>query len=139
MKNPRGGIVNAVPSLAEVHPQASDKAPIADDLVGSGLEIRDAQPARLAIKRLRNGHPSPAAGNAAWAIRVARNELRRRDPHLGAALAMAFPRACRDDSVGTMIRSGNTIRFNRAYVLSLNREQLVDHMWQLAVSLQTRF
>ena len=37
-----------------------------------------------------------------------------------------------------MIRSGK-IGFNRTYVLSLNPEQLVDHMWQLAVSLQTRF
>ena len=68
-------------------------------------------------------------GNAAKAIKAAREELRRREPHLGAALVAAFPRTRRDDIVGTMIRSGDSIRFNRTYVLSLTRDQLLDHMW----------
>jgi len=45
----------------------------------------------------------------------------------------------RDDLVGTMIRSGDSICFNRTYVLSLGPEQLLDHLWQLAVSLETPY
>jgi hypothetical protein len=70
------------------------------------------------------------------AIESASAELQRRDPHSGSALAAALPRIKRDDIVGTMIRSGDSIRFNQTYVLSLSADQLLDHMWQLAASLQ---
>jgi hypothetical protein len=70
---------------------------------------------------------------------MARAELQRREPHLGSALVTAFPRVKRDDIVGTMIRSGDSIRFNRTYVLSLSPEQLLEHMWQIAASLQSPY
>lgn len=132
-----GAIGNAVPSLAQVHPQPTGLGVIEDDLVGSGLELRDDRPARLAIKRLGDDDRPEATGNAYRAMRAAQNELRKRDPHLAADLDAAFPLTYRDDTVGTMIRHGSTIRFNRTYVLSLTHDQLVDHLWQLAATLQT--
>jgi hypothetical protein len=134
-----GAFGNATPSLAEIHPQAADTALIEDDLVGSGVELREQRPPRHALKRLGNGRLRHSFGDAANAIKVARDELRQREPSLGDALIAAFPRTRRDDVVGTMIRSGDSIRFNRTYVLSLSRDQLLDHMWQLAVSLQSPY
>jgi len=65
---PVGAIGKAVPSLAEVHAQAAGTALIEKDLVGSGLEIRNGRPARLAIKHLGDGHSSLLVGSAARAI-----------------------------------------------------------------------
>ena len=134
-----GAFGNATPSLAAFHPQATICALIEDDLVGSGYETCGAKLYRQAIKRLGSRKPRLSAGEAATVLRTARDELLRREPGLGIALVAAFPRMYRDDAVGTVIRSGDSIRFNRTYVLSLSQEQLLDHMWQLAVSLQSRY
>jgi hypothetical protein len=120
-----GAIGNASPALAEVHPQAADKALIEDDLVGSGFELCEQRPARHALKRLEGSRPRTSFGDAAKAIKAAREELCQCKPGLGAALVAAVPRTRRD--VGTMIRCGDSIRFNRTYVLSLSRDQLFDH------------
>ena len=134
-----GALGNATPSLAEVHPQSADTALIEDDLVGSGYEVRDEEPKRQTIRRLGGKRPRFPADAAASALKAARAELLRREPGLGGVFAAAIPRMHRDDVVGTMIRSGDSIRFNQAYVLSLSPEQLFDHMWQLAVSLQSPY
>ena len=100
-----GALGNATLSLAEVYPQAADKALIKDDLVGSGFEIRDGRPARHAVKRLGNRRPNSVADNAIRAIRAARGELQRRDPHLGAALASRLARIQSIDCERQALRS----------------------------------
>jgi hypothetical protein len=134
-----GAVVNAVPSVAAVCPHITDLALVEDDLMGSGFEARQERLAQLPSKQLKCRRRPSFLGNAVRAIKSASVELERRDPHLGSALAAAFPKIERDDIVGTMIRSGDSIRFNRAYVLSLNREQLFDHIWQIAASLQSPY
>lgn len=134
-----GALGNATPSLAEVQIQVTNAAFIEDDLVGSGYEAPAEQPRRQAIKRLgckRGGFLTDIATSVLEAVR---DELLHREPNLGGALAAALPRIYRDDAVGTMIRSGNSIRFNQTYVLSLSPQQLLDHMWQLAVSLHSPY
>lgn len=131
-----GAFGNAAPSLAEIHPQVTSMSLIEDDLAGSGYETCAEQPSRQTIKRLKDKRP---LDEAVKALMAARAELVRREPSLGGVLAAALPRARRDDVVGTMIRSGDSIFFNRAYVLSLSREQLLDHMWQLAASLESPY
>jgi hypothetical protein len=134
-----GAFGNAVPSLAEVRPQSTSFDVIEDDLAGSGCEAKQERPIKLPAKRLGCRHPPSHPGDAVAAIGAAGAELRRREPQLGDALTEALPRIQRDDIVGTMIRSANGIRFNRTYVLSLSPEQLLDHMWQIAVSLQSPY
>jgi hypothetical protein len=134
-----GAFVNATPSFAAFHPQTAISALVEDDLVGSGYETDGAKAHQQAIKRLGSRRPRLRGGEAANVLKSARDELLRREPGLGIALVAAFSRMYRDDAVGTVIRSGDSIRFNRTYVLSLSREELLDHMWQLAVSLQSRY
>lgn len=134
-----GALGNATPSLAEVHVQVANTAFTEDDLVGSGCEARDEQPRRKAIKRLGCGRRGFRTDAATSVLEAARDELLHREPSLGGALAAALPRIYRDDAVGTMIRSGNSIRFNQTYVLSLSPQQLLDHFWQLAVSLHSPY
>jgi hypothetical protein len=45
------GFVNAVPSLAEFHPLDTARAPIDDDLMGSGYEPGLATPLSRAVRR----------------------------------------------------------------------------------------
>ncbi|HEU0217675.1 MAG TPA: hypothetical protein VFQ90_13530 [Stellaceae bacterium] len=134
-----GAFGNAIPSRAEIHPQSTGFNVIEDDLAGSGWEARQERSTRLPAKRLGCRRPPALPGDAVAAIGAAGAELRRREPHLGDALTEALPRLQQDDTVGTMIRSGDGIRFNRTYVLSLSPEQLLDHMWQIAVSLQSPY
>lgn len=134
-----GAFGNAVPSLAQICPQFTGLGLIEDDLTGSGYETRQERPTKLPGKRLGCRRPRSRLGDAVAAIGAAGVELQDREPGLGNVLAEALPRIQRDDIVGTMIRSGNSIRFNRTYVLSLSPEQLLDHMWQIAVSLQSPY
>ena len=134
-----GALGNAFPSAAQISPQTTSLSFIEDDLVGMGCEARPQRPTWLPAKRLGCRRPSSRLGNAVAAIGMASAELLRREPHLGSALTAALPRLRRDDVVGTMIRSGDSIRFNRTYVLSLSPEQLLDHIWQIAASLQSPY
>jgi hypothetical protein len=134
-----GAFGNTVPSLAQIRPQSIGLGVVEDDLTGSGYEARQERPTRLPAKRLGYRRPLSRLGDAVAAIGAAGAELQRREPGLGNVLAEALPRIQRDDIVGTMIRSGDSIRFNRTYVLSLSPDQLLDHMWQIAVSLQSPY
>lgn len=134
-----GALGNAFPSAAQISPQTTNLSFIEDDLAGRGCEARQQRPTWLPAKRLGCRRPPSRLGNAAAAIRMASAELQRREPHLGSALTTALPRLRRDDVVGTIIRSGDGIRFNRTYVLSLSSEQLFDHVWQIAASLQSPY
>jgi hypothetical protein len=134
-----GALGNAFPSAAQIGPHATSLSFIEDDLAGTGCEARQQRPTWLPAKRLGCRRPPSRLDNAAAAIGIARAELQRREPYLGTALTAALPRLRRDDIVGTMIRSGDSIRFNRTYVLSLSPEQLLDHMWQIAASLQSPY
>ena len=134
-----GAFGNAFPSPAQVLPQSTCLDLLEDDLTGSGYETRQERPTRLPVKRLGCRRPPSRLGDAVAAIGAAGAELQHREPGLGNALAAALPRIQQDDIVGTMIRSGDSIRFNRTYVLSLSPEQLLDHVWQIAVSLQSPY
>lgn len=131
-------IINASPSLAQLRPEIGAPAVVEDDLMGSGREIPQ-NTANLGARRPPPRRPpeGPRAASAIFAIRAARAELLRREPELGTTLALTLPRLRRDDLVGTMVRSANAIRFNPKYVMSLTQSQLLNHIWQLAVSLQT--
>lgn len=131
-----GAFGNAAPSLTAIRPQVASLSVLEDDLAGSGYEARAEQPSRQTIKRLRAKRPLDAA---IAALEAARAQLLHCEPGLADLLAAAFPRMRRNDVVGTMIRSGDSICFNRTYVLSLSPEQLLDHLWQLAVSLETPY
>jgi len=134
-----GALGNAFPSAAQISPQTTNLSFIEDDLTGRGCEARQQRPTWLPAKRLGCRRPPSRIGNTVTAIGMASAELQRREPHLGGALTTALPRLRRDDVVGTMIRSGDSIRYNRTYVLSLSPEQLIDHMWQIAASLQSPY
>jgi hypothetical protein len=127
--------VNAVPSLAELRPEPGPPALIEDDLMGSGRELQPVEardsPARRPLAR-RN-----STDRAVGAIRIARAELLRREPALGEALAARLPHLRRDDLIGTIARADNAIRYNAQYVTSLSASQLLEHLWQLAASLES--
>lgn len=121
--------VNAVPSLAELRPLETDRAPIDDDLMGSGYETG------TSTVRLCAEHPTALTTRALKAILAARARLVAARPELGHRLIRELPRVERDDTVGSLTGTSGCIRFNRSYVASLTPGQLVDHLTQLALAL----
>jgi hypothetical protein len=135
-----GGLFNATPSLGELCPMWQE--PVDDEIVGSGREIdageqqRTARrPGRASGRATKTGDPPPDTMRAIAAITAARGEVSRSEPDLGLALSREISDVRRDDIVGTMIRDGDTIWFNQAYVMSLSPSELQHHLWQVAVSL----
>lgn len=130
--------VNAVPAISQLRPLV--QAPINDELVGSGHEIDVLAGPRLirpAIRSARRTDPRrrPYTDAAIAAIHAARRQLLVREPVLGLLLSERDPAIERNDVVGTVIWAGNTIMFNRAYVVSLTPLQLYEHVWQLGAVL----
>jgi hypothetical protein len=81
---------------------------------------------------LPHGETHGDAGRAEGAVCL------RREPELGAVLYGRLPALRRDDMIGTIARSADAIKFNQAYVMCLSQDELLHHIWQLAISLETR-
>lgn len=128
--------VNAVPAVQQLCPPR--QGPVNDELMGSGRETDDelsgARPKLLATKQPRRLIPSDPVKRA---ILAAERDLRYREPELGALIDLHKPAIRRDDAVGAMIWADNAILFNRAYVASLSRDQLYQHLWQIGAVLTT--
>lgn len=123
-----GALVAAAPSESSIRPLLTDRLPIDDDLSGWVTDRADPDTRKAE-------HPSVLTARAVRRIAEARLELSRLHPEMGARLLRALPRIEHDDAVGTLIASGDAIRFNRAYVVSLPPGQLFNHILELALAI----
>jgi hypothetical protein len=80
------GLVNAVPSLAQLHPLETARAPIDDDFMGSGCEPAVTMPLPRAARRQGGSSEDGALSTAE--IDEARRRLER-EMRIAAALAVA--------------------------------------------------